>query len=455
MWGADLEVGRTAPVECCAVVPAAKKNVGICGCCCLLTVIGLIILGSSIHQLAPEDQILIHNEQGKEVVNGPGTNVVNPFRKKTWRKATRLGPLEYALIEDHLTGLPRHVEGPKLVFLGAYDMQLGTHQKIILKKDEYIILVEGETGTERVLKGPQTVVPTPTETSPKGKQKTVFLDTDSAALVVDKTTGMQGLVAKQGVYFPKAYQEVVEVRALIHVLPHETVIERDPKGLYTVHGGSCAFFLKPYHELVTMTWSSYSDPIPASATSQPHKRVKVTKIDMRARMLFFTYEVRTNDNVKLQLDGNIFWRVKDVKKMIDTSSDPEGEVWQHARSALIQAVSKTTLSVFMARFNNISMEAFAAQASDGFYAERGVEIISMEVTRYEPVDSRTARVLQQIIQETTNRINRLQVQNSENDVLAAKLVADIQMEKQRTELIETQSKNEQLHAQMTVESAGM
>merc|ERR1719421_1731004 len=134
-----------------------------------------------------------------------------------------------------------------------------------------------------------------------------------------------------------------------------------------------------------MMWSSYSDPIKESSTSQPHKKVNVSKIDMRARMIFFTYEVRTSDNVKLRLDGNIFWRVKDVKRMIDTTADPEGEVWQHARSALIQGVSKATLSVFMARFNNISME----------------------VTRFEPVDKKTAEVLQQIIQETTNRINKL------------------------------------------------
>merc|ERR1712232_621871 len=102
-----------------------------------------------------------------------------------------------------------------------------------------------------------------------------------------------------------------------------------------------------------------------------------------------------------------------------------------------------------------TMEAFKAQATDGFYAQRGVEIISMEVTRYEPMDKKTAEVLQQIIQETTNRINKLQVQNSENEVMAAKLAADIQMEKQRTELIKTMSKNQQLQDQMKGESAGM
>jgi len=417
--------------------------------------VGAIILFCSIHQLGPEDQVLIHYLDGKAVVNGPGTKLLNPFRSKDERKATRLGPLEFALVENDLTGMPRHVEGPTMFFLEAYDILKDTKSKIVLEKDEYINLVEGETGKERVVKGPQAVVPTPTETFPKGKQQAVFLDTDSAALILDRTTGMQKLMLNQGVFFPGAYQEVVAVRPLIHVLPHEAVVEQDSKGLYTVHSGSKSFFLPPYHQLVTMMWSSYADPIPADATSQPHKRANVTKIDMRARMMFFTYEVRTSDNVKLRLDGNIFWRVRDVKKMIDASSDPEGEVWQHARSALIQGVSKTTLSVFMARFNNITMEAFATQAADGFYAERGVEIISMEVTRYEPVDQKTAGVLQQIIQETTNRINRLQVQNSENDVLAAKLAADIQMEKQRTELIETQSKNQQLQARMQGESGGM
>jgi regulator of protease activity HflC (stomatin/prohibitin superfamily) len=420
----DIELGVSS-------MASQPKKLGCCGCCCLLSVVALIIFGCSVHQLGPEDQILIHNEQGKEVVNGPGTHLTDPFRKQDWRKATRLGPLEYALLENELTGIPRHVEGPALVWLDAYDTHVGTKAKIILQKDEYIILVEQVEGTERVVKGPKTFVPSPTETSPKGPQKVAFLDTDSAALILDKTTGMESLVQEQGIYVPNKYQEVLEIRNLIHVLPHEAVIEQDDKGRYTVHSGPSAFFIQPYHSLVTMDWSSYSDPIDPTKFSQEHKRAKITKIDMRARMMFFTYEVRTSDNVKLRLDGNIFWRITNVTRMVEISADPEGEVWQHARSGLIQGVSRTTLSDFMNRFNEISTAAFEAQATDGFYKERGVEIISMEVTRYEPMDSKTAEVLQ-----------------------AAKLASDIQLEKSRTELIETQSKNQQLQAQMQGESDG-
>jgi TolA-binding protein len=158
--------------------------------------------------------------------------------------------------------------------------------------------------------------------------------------------------------------------------------------------------------------------------------------------------------VKLRLDGTLFWRIVDVDLMIQRTPDPEGDVWHHARAALIQAVSRSTLSQFMVGFNGIVMNAFNAQAADGFYTERGVSVISMELTRYEPTDASTRLVLQEIIQETTNRINRLQQQESENEVAAARLSADIELERQNTQLIQTQAENERLLARMEGEASG-
>merc|ERR1712187_376062 len=67
----------------------------------------------------------------------------------------------------------------------------------------------------------------------------------------------------------------------------------------------------------------------------------------------------------------------------------------------------------------------------------------------------TANILQEIIQETTNRINRLTAQESENEVNAAAMRANIQLGQQRTELIRTQSENERLQLEMKGESDGM
>jgi regulator of protease activity HflC (stomatin/prohibitin superfamily) len=181
----------------------------------------------------------------------------------------------------------------------------------------------------------------------------------------------------------------------------------------------------------------------------------VTKIDLRANKMLFQYEVRTSDNVKLILEGTVFWQVKDISKMINSTPDPESDVWHHARSSLIQAVSDSTLAQFMSSFNKIIKEAWDRESRAEFYFARGVEMQSMELTRFDCADKETASILQEIIQETTNRINRLTAQESENEVRAAKMTMDIQLERQRTELIQTQSDNDRLQARMQGEANGM
>eukprot|EP00913_Durusdinium_trenchii_P023653 g22223.t1 len=341
------------------------------------------------------------------------------------QQARLLEPLEYAVVKDLLTGEARNEVGPKLLQQGPYEEHpprpiprsnpekvrpldlpvraeeiLATKQKMVLEKDEYLQLLDKKTGTERVLKGPDQV----------------------------------------------AYERVLEVRTKYLVLTHQAAVTRDVQGeclpgdgvksnLREISGadGSDAFFLQPYEELVQMQWSVYQpdsvDPVPKET---------VTMIDLRSQKMFYNVEVRTSDNVKMRIQGTLFWQVKNVLTMIAMTTDPAGDVSQRARSGLIAAVSKATFATFMNEFGNITQQAFAAEATDPFYLSRG----------------ETANILQLIIQESTNRINQLQQQESENDVKAAKLVADIELEKQRTSLITTQAANEKLQASLQGQAAG-
>merc|ERR1719181_2352322 len=108
------------------------------------------------------------------------------------------------------------------------------------------------------------------------------------------------------------------------------------------------------------------------------------------------------------------------------TGDPKGDVWRHARSALIQAVGGVTLETFMSGFNELV--SAAARLDLSFFDERGVMLHSLEVISYSCKDEAQARVLQEIIQETTNRINALQKKRSENEVAAEKLKADLALE---------------------------
>merc|ERR1712178_131525 len=149
------------------------------------------------------------------------------------------------------------------------------------------------------------------------------------------------------------------------------------------------------------------------------------KIDMRIQRTFYSYSVRTSDNVELMLMGTIFWRVENVTKMILGTSDPSGDVWHHCRSSFMQAVSNTSFDAFMGSFNTLAKDAYIRDIADGFYTERGVKLLSMEVTRFEAVDAETKATLKKINEETTNQITLLKKQEGHNAVRAAKVRSDI------------------------------
>jgi len=144
------------------------------------------------------------------------------------------------------------------------------------------------------------------------------------------------------------------------------------------------------------------------------------------------------------LEGTIFWQVVDVPTMVERTGDPRGDVWYHARSSLIQAVSGVTLEAFMQGFNSLVSQAAATDTA--FYSQRGVALLSLEVTSFACKDATTARVLQEIIQETTNRINRLQQQRSENEVEQEKLAAELALEQQRQSLVTAKADNDRILA---------
>merc|ERR1719409_1543687 len=330
----------------------------------------------------------------------------------------------------------------------------------------------------RVERGEAIIVPGPNEHAivPSGHehavQDAVQVDDETAVLVVSKNSGQQRLVTDKGLFFPGRYDEIVEVRKLVRVEPHEVVVARDNDGGYHFYSGDrgggggsdggakkegTAFFLQPHHELVTMMWSSGTSPTDAKNNvvrnaKQVAYKVPVTKIDMRAQYAFFEYTVRTSNNVELVLEGTIFWQVSDVRRMIERTGDPKGDVWYHARSALIQAVSLVTLETFMSSFNALVVKA--AETDKAFYEERGVVLHNLEVVRYEPKDAETGRTLQAIIQETTNHINRMQQQRSENEVEKERMAALIEIEKQKAGLIKERTANEKLEASVAGEAEG-
>merc|ERR1719240_885706 len=84
-----------------------------------------------------------------------------------------------------------------------------------------------------------------------------------------------------------------------------------------------------------------------------------------------------------------------------------------------------------------------------FYSTRGIKVHSLEVTRYQCADKSTAAILEQIIQETTNRMNRLSQAESENEVSLFRISGQVEQSRVNNELLEIQREQAKADAQVT------
>mmetsp|Transcript_42746 Transcript_42746/g.51977 ORF Transcript_42746/g.51977 Transcript_42746/m.51977 type:complete len:532 (-) Transcript_42746:377-1972(-) len=448
--------------------------------------------------VSADEQIFIDGYTSQTVKNGPQVVFLNPLttRKHKVKKALSLGPMQYCLVKNILTGNKRIETGPKLVLLNPYDkvevnndtndekrealslkaneyvrfldcstgkvrvicgekgcVVPGPHEQFVdyggkiqaldLKIYEYIKIQDKKTGAVRTEKGEKLVFLGPFEEFLGAKKTAIEVDEETAVLVRNKRTGQQHLVTEKKLFFPSHDEEILEVRKLNKLAVHEACIVRDKKGKDHFYFGKNedqqSFFLQPHAEIVHLLWSR--------GRRRERRDLKISKLDLRPMYMSFEFNCRTNDNVELILEGSFFWEVVDLRSMVKFTNDTTGDICNHTRSRFIEMVSKVTLQEFMTKFNDIAKEVHEEDTSN-FYSQRGVKIHSLEVTGYRCASASTASILEQIIQETTNRMNKLQQQESENEVQLQEIRGDIDKEKARAELIEIQTQNSNAKSKM-------
>merc|ERR1712066_1160914 len=218
---------------------------------------------------------------------------------------------------------------------------------------------------------------------------------------------------------------------------HEAMIIKDKDGNMNFHFGNPekykstlprSFFLQPYSEVVQLWWSS--------GLRRAKRDLKIQRFDCRAQYMWFEFDCRTADNVELILEVTMFWDVKVLPQLIRSTGNLPGDIYNQARSQFIKHVAQVTLKEFMEKLHTVSSTIHTADK--GFYDSRGVTIHSLEVTRYNCAEQRTSEVLQQIIEETTNRLNRLSQACGDNEVNLFKMQGQIEQEKMNGELLKIQ-----------------
>jgi len=367
------------------------------------------------------------------------------------RKAWVLKKYEFVRLQDTITGRVTMHQGEATVFPEPDEQTLdeaGKMTAIDLKVNEYVKVMDQSTGEIRVVAGREQVFLGPHERVLNGgKQKAVEVDSEHAVLVRNKSTGELRLVTENQLFVPGPDESIEQVQTLIRLAEHEAMIIKDKDGRFKYHFGSSekcsaeqppSFFLPPYAEVVKLCWSR--------GRKREKRDLYIERFDCRAQYMSFEFNCRTKDNVELVLEGTFFWEVVDLALMVRTTGDTSGDICNHARSQFIKHVARVNLKEFMDDLNIISNKVYEEDKT--FYSSRGVRVHSLEVTGYKCAEESTSQVLQQIIQETTNRMNRLSQQESENEVKLFRMQGQIEQERLNGELLTIQQEHTQKEAQV-------
>jgi len=336
------------------------------------------------------------------------------------------------------------------VFLEPTWKEEGSVKKaFVLKAHEYIRLLDVTTGKIAVHKGEAIVFPGPDdEILDSGKKSAVEIDGEHAALVRNKRTGEVRLVTELQLFVPGPNESIEEVRELIKLQEHEAMIIKDKDGGYQYYYGSDAkrsteqpraFFLPPNAEIVDIWWSR--------GPRREKKDVSFQRFDCRPHFMKFEFNCRTADNVELILEGVLFWELVDLPAMFRHTGDTSGDIVHHMRSQFILRVARVTLKDFMEQLHAISKTVLEEDVD--FYTTRGIKVFSIEVTRYQCANQTTSQILEQIIQETTNRMNRLSAAESENEVSIFKMQGEVEQSRLKGELLEITNQQAQAEAVVT------
>ena len=398
---------------------------------------------------AGQRAVIFNDEDGnKRCVYGPHVEFLGARDQcQSTAALPTLSPLEYVVVTDTTNGKKKNVVGPCMYEIGAYEDVSAAKQVYNLSRNEYV-RIKDQDGKKRVERGEKKIVPLPSETIEGGVMKAINIDDHHAVLVRNTDTGSLLLLVEHGLFFPTPYQEIVAVQEKIILEEYQSVVYKDETGrFHFVHGDSDMrdFFLPPFAELVTQEWST--------DLRKEHTSIeKVWKFDRRAEYMNYEFNCRTVDNVELVVDVSFFWSIIDVRLLVQKTADAPGDTCTHARSRIIQAVSRLKLLDFLENFNEVIRTACIG---DTFYEERGVNLISVEVLKFKCASRDTDSILQEIIQETADRLKKRERQKGENEVALARLGGEIEEEKMKKDLIELRKSHLKTEARIEGEAEAL
>ena len=278
---------------------------------------------------------------------------------------------EYVTVRNAVTGERRVINTPGEFELSDDETVESTASAIVLTDEQYIIVTDEGSGERVAVHGPQVYLPcTSCADEVAGAVLPCSTVTAESALLVSSTqSGGLRLVTDLGTFCPAADDNIVGSQSSIQLSENQSMVLQTTAGAL-VRSGSDSFFVPPNATVHTFTWSV------GPTLSEGQKDLSI--VDLRPQRLTFDYGGVSFEDGTFRIAGVIFWQVVDLGKLVGATADPPGDLWLRLRSRIVLAAVQAPIH----ESTNITAAVLASEVADAdeFYADRGVALLSMELS---------------------------------------------------------------------------
>jgi hypothetical protein len=387
----------------------------------------------------------------KTVKEGPMLYIPTEFEEISQRiEKVALRNDQYVYIKDLISGKISTIEGPKVFSLTPFEENSQIYDCLTLTFSQYCWIKNITTGIIRVCKGPAKVILSPIEEfikeEGKATRQALTADVNNAIHIRDIVSGVESLITESKIYFPETPNlRILGLRPLIKLAPYErmVIIDRESSLIFRTGENSEGFFLPPFCQVLSQMWTYGLES----------EKKKIEIFDTRYHDMDFKFSVRTNDNVEIVMQVNIYWTIKNFEKMVKSTNDPPQDLCNHMRSEILNISSRLSTKELM-EYSSMELAKDITEEDDEFCNERGVSIVRINITEKRCADPQVDKTYLLVIEEKINRIKTLEAQRGENDKKMAEIDGQIAFEAENYKLLEKKMANIQMENETNGKAEG-
>ena len=389
---------------------------------------------------------------------------------------------DYIVIRD-VAGNKEVLRGPLVYMPKAWgEIMERKSQSVQVPVNHYIKINDADSTTDPIVhvRGPIKWYPKPFQTLTFNK--TTGLNywpcievTTQKAIHLQRASGVVEIIDQPTFYMPEVGEKVLCTVERQVLLTNDFCVLKCPDGTVRVKNGSVkedrSFFPKPFEEFLTFSCETTKTVLSTLPTFMSHK-----------------FNVRTSDNVVIELDTRISYRISDVNKFCTHPIDFFSFIKNHVQNALLDKFAQSSLRDFMNSFSKIAFSTI--EPTNVIFQDFGIHIDDLQILKFQCTNTRTQELLTTdihtnvtkqnelraaqndiLIQEQANEVKRrqkdlevqmcmkdnqvaLQQKILENSIRIKEMEIEIQEEIKRTELLEVRRGNDLVEAEFEGRAKG-